>query len=236
MRWSKDPQTVNTAAGAFLVCAEGKSAGVFSKPPEQYSGLPLLDYSGRLIIPGLVDLHTHAPQFAFRALGMDLELLDWLQTNAFPEEAKYRGLEYARRAYRILVDHLQRGPNTRLVIFATLHTPATLLLMDLLEETGLMCMVGKVNMDRNSPDSLREENAAASLGATRQWLDACVARNANGRKNTQPILTPRFIPSCGDDLMRGLAELQKEYALPVQSHLSENRREIQWVRELCPRQ
>jgi guanine deaminase len=49
-----------------------------------------------------------------------------------------------------------------------------------------------------------------------------------------PILTPRFIPSCSDALMRGLSEIQKEYGLPVQSHLSENRKEIEWVRELCP--
>jgi guanine deaminase len=91
-------------------------------------------------------------------------------------------------------------------------------------------MAGKVNMDRNSPESLREESAAASLDATREWLKC-----AEGRyQNTKPILTPRFIPSCSDDLMRGLGLLRREFNLPVQSHLSENRREIEWVRELCP--
>jgi guanine deaminase len=232
--WSKSPQNLGT--GAYLACSDGKSAGVFDRLPEQYSGLPLVDYSGRLIIPGLVDLHTHAPQFAFRALGMDLELLEWLQTHAFPEEAKYRDLNYAQTAYGLLARHLMRGPNTRIVMFATLHTPATLLLMEMLEESGLVCLVGKVNMDRNSPDYLREKNAAASLAATREWLSEFSRNNTGGGRcgDVLPILTPRFIPSCSDELMRGLAEIQKEFSLPFHSHLSENRKEIEWVRELKP--
>ena len=234
--WSKSPTDLKT--GTFLVCSGGKSAGVYETLPDVYAALPLIDHSGCLIIPGLVDLHMHAPQFAFRGLGMDLELLDWLKTNAFPEEAKYRDIEYARRAYRPLVEHLRCGPNTRMVIYATLHTQATLVLMDLLEESGLVCMVGKVNMDRNSPDYLREENAAASLDATRDWLSACFSDGEDGAKrkyqNVYPILTPRFIPSCSDELMHGLAVIQKKFRLPVQSHMSENRREQQWVAQLCP--
>jgi guanine deaminase len=106
-----------------------------------------------------------------------------------------------------------------------------MILMDLLEESGLVSMAGKVNMDRNSPDDLREESAAASFGATKEWLQLCVTRNF---LNTRPILTPRFIPSCSDELMRGLGALRREMNLPVQSHLSENQREVEWVRELCP--
>ena len=227
--WSKNRTALETAPNAFLVCTEGKSAGVFSRLPQHYEALPLADYPGRLIIPGLVDLHLHAPQFAFRGLGMDMELLDWLSTHAFPEEAKYASLAYARRAYGLFTEHLKRGPNTRMVVFATLHVPATLLLMDMLEESGMVSMVGKVNMDRNSPDNLREESAAASLDATREWLGACA-----GYKRSRPILTPRFIPSCSDDLMRGLGALRRDQHLPVQSHISENRAEIEWVRRLCP--
>jgi guanine deaminase len=102
--------------------------------------------------------------------------------------------------------------------------------MDLLEESGLVCMVGKVNMDRNCPDYLREDSAGA---AVREWLDACFSPG-KGYKNVLPILTPRFIPTCSDALMRGLAGIQKEFGLPIQSHLSENRKEIKWVKELCP--
>jgi guanine deaminase len=229
--WSKSPDTLETMPDSFLVCIEGKSAGGFPRLPDQYAALPVCDYRGRLVIPGLVDLHTHAPQFAFRGMGMDLELLDWLSLHAFPEEAKYRDLAYARTAYGLFVEHLKNGPNTRIVVLATVHVPATMVLMDLLEESGLVSMAGKVNMDRNSPDDLREESAAASLGATKEWLQLCVTRKY---ANTGPILTPRFIPSCSDDLLRGLGALRREFNLPIQSHLSENQREAEWVRELCP--
>jgi len=230
--WSKGPATLETVGG-YLVCVEGKSAGAFPRLPQQYANLPIADFSNCLIVPGLVDLHIHAPQFAFRGLGMDLELLDWLKSRAFPEEAKYHDIEYARRAYGLFVDHVRRGPSTRLVIFATLHTRATLLLMEMLEASGLVCLVGKVNMDRNSPDCLREESAAASLAATEEWLGECT-RHACTHRNVRPILTPRFIPSCSDELMKGLSALRKQHGLPVQSHLSENRKEIEWVRKLCP--
>jgi guanine deaminase len=229
--WSESPVALKTIPDGFLVCVDGKSAGAFARLPRQFEKLPLIDHSGSLVIPGLVDLHMHAPQFAFRGLGMDLELLEWLSSHAFPEEAKYCDLAYARKAYGLMVEHLKSGPNTRIVFFATIHVPATMILMDLLEESGLVSMAGKVNMDRNSPDTLREENAAVSLNATREWLRKCAEADY---RNTKPILTPRFIPSCSDDLMRGLGGLRKEFNLPVQSHLSENRGEIEWVRKLCP--
>jgi guanine deaminase len=200
--------------------------------PEEYASLPLINYGGKLIIPGLTDLHTHAPQYGFRALGMDLELLEWLETRAFPEEARYGDIEYARRAYSLLVEDLKKGPNTRFCFFTTIHVPAVILLMDLLEESGLVSFVGKVNMDRNCPENLREggeNNPETSLTATREWIRLC-----GKYQNTRPILTPRFIPSCSDGLFRGLAEIQKTYMLPLQSHLSENKNEIAWVRELCP--
>jgi len=229
--WSESLTSLKTMPDGYLVCVNGKSAGTFQKLPERFEKLPLKDRSGRLVMPGLTDLHIHAPQFAFRGLGTDLELLDWLRSRAFPEEAKYAGTDYARRAYGLLVDHLKKGPNTRFVFFATLHVPATEILTDLLEESGLVSMAGKVNMDRNSPENLREESAAASLKATRDWLEKSAAANY---RNTKPVLTPRFIPSCSDELMRGLCALKNEFNLPVQSHLSENRDEIAWVRELCP--
>ena len=229
--WSKNPSAIETMPDSFLVCIEGKSAGVFSQLPDQYADLPVTDYRGRLVIPGLVDLHTHAPQFAIRGMGMGLELFDWLSLHVYPEEAKYRDLAYAHKAYSLFVDHIKRGPNTRIVAFATAHVPATMILMNLLEESGLVSMTGKVNMDRNSPDDLREESAADSLCATIEWIELCVTHKY---KNTTPILTPRFIPSCSDELMHGLGALRREMKLPVQSHLCENQKEVAWVRELCP--
>jgi guanine deaminase len=229
--YSESPATLVTLSDGYLVCREGVSQGVFPQVPEEFRALPVLDYRGMLVVPGLVDLHTHAPQFQFRGLGMDCALLEWLSLHAFPEEAKYADLRYAEAAYGQFAADLARGPNTRSVVFATVHADAALLLMDLLEESGLVCMAGKVNMDRNAPEGLCERDAAASLAETRRWLDGCAARHY---KNTSPILTPRFAPSCSDALLRGLGALQAEFRLPLQSHLSENQGEVAFVRELFP--
>lgn len=228
--FSADPHTLNIRENSWVVCEDGICAGVFPKLPEKYSGIPCRDTGDCLIIPGLTDLHLHAPQYTYRGTGMDLELLDWLNTYTFPEESKYRNLAYAREAYSIFVNDLKKSATTRASVFATIHVEATELLMDLLEETGLKTYVGKVNMDRNGSPALQETGAAASAENTRRWLEEIRGKY----RNTKPILTPRFTPSCTDELMTELSRIQKEYQLPVQSHLSENPGEIAWVQELCP--
>jgi len=214
----------------YLLCEDGISGGVCLEFPEDWCEAEVRDYGNRIIIPGLTDLHMHAPQYSIRGMGMNLELLEWLNTQIFPEEAKYADLEYAERAYGIFVEDMKRGATTRACIFATLHLPATRILMEKLEQTGLKTMVGKVNMDRNSPDILREQDANRSAEDTVIWLE----ENLDRYQNVKPILTPRFIPSCTDELMARLKQIQAAYQLPVQSHLSENPGEIGWVQELCP--
>ncbi len=213
----------------YLVIEDGQCSGTFAALPSRFEALPVEDYGDRLIIPGMVDLHQHAPQFSFRGLGMDLELLDWLNTYTFPEEAKYRQLAYAELAYGQYIQALRRSVTTRAVVFATVHVPATELLMQRLEDSGLIAYVGKVNMDRNCPDELRETSAGQSLADTEQWL----ADSAGKYQRVFPILTPRFIPTCSDELLHGLGSIAKR-GIPVQSHMSENYGEISWVRELCP--
>lgn len=227
--YSTSPTQVSCTRDGYLVCIDGVSAGVFETLPDAYASLPRLDCTGQLIVPGMSDIHLHAPQYAFRGIGMDLELIDWLDSHAFPEEAHYADLAYAERAYGIFVEDLKRSATTRAVVFATLHVPATELLMDKLEQTGLITYVGKVNMDRNSPDDLRETREE-SARATRVWAERTAGRYAR----TRPIITPRFTPSVSDPLMADLAAIREEFDLPVQSHLSENLSEIDWVRELCP--
>ena len=229
--YSKDPQNLIVRENAYLICKNGISEGIYDELPACFQGIPVIDHENKLIIPGLTDLHLHAPQYTFRGTGMDLELLDWLDTSAFPEEARYADLDYAQKAYQIFTEDLKRSPTTRACIFATLHPEATLLLMEQLENTGLKTMVGKVNMDRNAPSYLKEQDAVASATATRQWISDAADRHF---ENTFPILTPRFVPSCSDELLGFLSEIQQEFHLPVQSHLSENPGEIRWVKELCP--
>ena len=228
--YSKTPDVLEICENGFLVYEGNEIKGVYEELPEEYRDIPIEDYEERLIIPGLVDLHVHAPQYAFRGLGMDMELLDWLNTNTFPEESKYRDLEYAEKAYRIFVENMRQGATTRACIFATIHRESTLLLMDLLEESGLSAMVGKVNMDRNSPEYL-VETTEESAEETIKWLEEAAERNY---RRIKPILTPRFIPSCTDELMKKLKSIQLKYQLQMQSHLSENFGEISWVQELCP--
>ena len=102
--------------------------------------LKLFDYTDKLIIPGISDLHLHAPQYPNLGLGFDLELLDWLDTYTFPEESKFKDAEYAKKNYQVFVDDLAKSATTRASIFATLHTDMTLLLMDLLEQKKFVLM------------------------------------------------------------------------------------------------
>ena len=215
---------------SYLICENGLCAGIYAEIPEAYASFPLTDLEDQIVIPGLSDLHVHAPQFSFRGLGMDMELLDWLNTYTFPEESKYADLAYADRAYSQFAGYLGKSMTTRGVIFGTIHAPATTLLMEKLEASGVVSYVGKVNMDRNSPDYLREVSAQASLDATEEWICNTRSRFAN----TYPIITPRFVPSCTDELLAGLGKLAEKYKIPVQSHLSENLGEIEWVKELQP--
>ncbi len=225
--FSESPNQLVMQEAGYLVCDGNISKGVFAELPKEYEEIEVRDYSGRIIVPGLSDLHVHAPQYAFRGLGMDMELLEWLNCYTFPEEGKYEDLEYAKRAYRIFVDDLVKSGTTRVCIFATIHKEATMLLMEMLEESGIKGYVGKVSMDRNCPSYLCESHGEE---AVRAWLE----ESLDAFKNIKPILTPRFIPSCTDSLMGSLAQLQKETTLPLQSHLSENLKEVEWVKELVP--
>lgn len=228
--YSKSLGELTTCENGYVVCIDGKSKGVYEVLPEEYEALPLIDYGDKLIIPGLVDLHIHAPQFAYRGMGMDLELMDWLAQQAFLEETKYADLDYARKAYSIFTDAMKKSATTRACIFATRHREATELLMKLMEESGLISFVGKVNMDRDAPEGLVEKSAEQSAKDTIEWLE-----NMAGKfERTKSILTPRFIPCCTDELMERLAQIQVAHELPVQSHLSENPGEIELVRNLRP--
>lgn len=220
------PDRLEIAEHTHLVVRDGLAAGFV----REYDGdLPVEDHGDSLILPGFVDMHVHAPQYAMRGMGMDMELLPWLDTYTFPEESKFADASYASAVYARFVDALVKSGTTRACVFGTIHTDTVLMLMDLLGQAGISAFVGKVNMDRNAPESLCED-ADSSLRETRRWLEVC-----NGRyDHVRPILTPRFVPSCTDGLLAALGELAEESGLSVQSHLSENRAEGAWVKELVP--
>ena len=213
----------------YIVVQDNKVVGVYESLPKEYNSLEIHDYGDKIIIPGFVDLHFHAPQLSNRGLGMDKELLPWLESYTFPEEAKYSNLDYAEKAYKKVVKELWKYGTTRSVLFGTIHKDSTNILMDFLDKAGLGAYVGKVNMDRNSPDFYIEETSK-SLKDTEEWLE----ETHNKYDMVKPIITPRFVPTCTSDLMKGLGELARKYNVPVQSHLSENQGEIDWVSNLHP--
>lgn len=214
---------------AYAVCVDGISQGVFYEIPEQYRELSVIDCGDSLVLPGMVDLHIHAPQYAFRGTSMDMELMDWLNSYTFPEEEKYSDLDYAQKAYSFFAEDIKKSATTRASIFATRHTEATVLLMELMEQTGIVSYVGKVNMDRGATEGLNEQTLNSAYDTFR-WLNSVKGRF----ERTMPILTPRFIPSCTDKLMEELREIQMAYGIPVQSHLSESLGEIDFVKSLRP--
>lgn len=227
---SKNPTELDLNEKSYVICVDGISKGVFENVPSEYINLQVYDFGDALIFPGMIDMHIHAPQYAFRGTSMDLELMDWLNSYTFPEEEKYENLEYAKKAYTMFVEALKKSATTRCCIFATRHRYATELLMGLMEESGLISYVGKVNMDREASENLTEVSADISAFETFGWINAV----NNKFTRTKPILTPRFIPCCTDKLMEELREIQMAYGIPVQSHLSESKGEIEFVKSLRP--
>ena len=222
-------QTLAEHKGGYIVLSEsGEILFVGDKLEEKYKDLPVTDYGHNLIIPSFVDMHLHAPQYPMLGMGMDMELIDWLSAYVYKTEARFADAEYARRIYRKLADELISWGTTRVVMFSSLHTEATWILMEELEKAGVTGYVGKVNMDRNG-SPLLQETTEESMRETLRWLDGC-----KRFKYVQPIITPRFTPSCTDELMAFLGNLAKERDLRVQSHLSENVGEVEWVKSLYP--
>ena len=219
---------VQTKKNGYLVLEDGKILGVFDALPKEYAAAAVTDYGDRIITQSFSDMHLHAPQYPMLGMGLDLPLIEWLNTYTFKTESRFSDDAYARRVYRKLAAKLIANGTTHVVMFSSLHRRATRILMEELERAGVCGYVGKVNMDRNGAAEL-QETTEESKRETLLWLDDC-----KDFKLVKPIVTPRFTPSCTDELMDFLGKLANERDLPVQSHLSENLSEIAWVKDLHP--
>ena len=120
------------------------------------TGVEVVDFGDRLLIPAMNDLHVHASQYRNQGIAMDLELMEWLQSYTFPEEMKYADTAYAERMYRRFVRDLWRVGTMRVCAFASIHTESARLLMHLFQEAGIGALVGKVAMNYNCPEGLSE--------------------------------------------------------------------------------
>jgi len=214
--------------GYIAVDDHGLVEGVYPILPGHLQGVPVTDYGDQLLIPGMCDMHVHAPQYRNMGMAMDLELLPWLNTYTFPEEKRFADPSYAEQIYRRFVHELWMQGTMRSAIFATVHPVATNMLADLLTEAGLGAYVGLVGMNRNCPDYLCNTTADA-IRDTR-----ALAEKLQDNPLVHAIVTPRFVPSCTDDMLQEMGQMAQELQLPVQSHLSENMSEIAWVHELHP--
>lgn len=227
--FTRTPDKFDIIERGYIVVENGKIREVCATLPEALRTAEVVDFGDKLIIPAMNDLHVHAPQYRNMGMAMDMELLPWLDNYTFPEEAKYADVDYADKMYRRFVKHLWKVGTMRTVAFGTVHKTSTIRLMQLFEQAGMGAMVGKVNMNRNCPDALCEtvpDAVAADEELINTWNDP------EGLVHT--ILTPRFVPSCTPEMLTEIGRLAHKYNMPVQSHLSENKGEIAWVKELEP--
>lgn len=223
------PDHFEVYQGGYIVVDEaGYVQGIYEVLPPEMVGMPVVDYGDRLLIPAMNDMHVHAPQYANMGVAMDMELIPWLNVYTFPEEEKFADERYAKSVYDAFVMELCRQGTMRAAVFATTHLSATQLLAKIFDEVGMGALIGLVGMDRYSPDKLA--NTLLSWKADMQELVQSMVNSAK----VKPIITPRFIPSCTPAMLQTMGDMAEQYSLPVQSHLSENKREIAWVKELEP--
>ncbi|XP_034835775.1 guanine deaminase isoform X1 [Maniola hyperantus] len=185
---------------------------------------------GQFLLPGFVDCHTHAPQFPNLGLGLDRPLLEWLDKYTFPLENKYSNRQFAANVYEKVVKRLLNNGTTTACYFGSLHLEGTLELVKSVIDHKQRALVGKVSMN--------VENNAGYFNKTVDELRdvETFVKNVYAYKNNlvEPIITPRFALSCDSELMGGLAQIAKKYQCATQSHISENKEEIEFVLKTNP--
>ncbi|PTQ81984.1 guanine deaminase [Trichococcus patagoniensis] len=240
---SRTPQEV-TVLDDHLFCldAEGVIRRILGPDDPDYDRL-VAAYSGtasflslaegQYFLPGFIDLHIHAPQWAQAGTAMDIPLHDWLETYTFPLESKFSDLDFARKVYQDLVVTLLANGTTTALYFATVHKEASYLLAQICADKGQRGLVGKVVMDdrEQNPEYYRDESTEVALADTESFIQLVQELDKTTKQGVYPVVTPRFIPSCTDEALAGLGELAKKYNTHIQSHCSESDWEHNYVRE-----
>ncbi len=176
---------------------------------------------GTLLMPGLVDLHIHAPQWPQLGTGLDLPLEHWLFDYTFPLEARYADTAFAAAVWDDLVPSLLAMGTTTTVYFSSNHLEATTALARACARHGQRALVGRVAMDHpaGTPEWYRDATASAGVEASAASIEAVTAV---GSPRVEPIITPRFTPACTDALLEGLGELAAATGVRVQTHCAES--------------
>lgn len=214
-----------SAQAAVEVRRFAAAASLVTLQPHQY------------LLPGLVDLHIHAPQWPQLGKALDLPLEEWLQAYTFPLESRYADTAFAKTVYESLVEGLLANGTTTAVYFATIHSQATRILAEVCLRRSQRALVGRVAMDdaQLCPPYYRDASATRAVGETRALIQYVRSMPGNETELVKPVITPRFIPACSDDLLAGLGALARESGCHVQTHCSESDWQHRFVLDRCGR-
>jgi guanine deaminase len=188
----------------------------------------VVDYGQRLICPGFVDAHVHYPQTAIIA-SWGKQLIDWLNTYTFPEEMQFSDPAYARHSADTYLDLALAHGTTTVCSYATIHPVSVDAFFEAARSRNMRVLAGKTCMDRNAPEGLRDTAQSAyddSKALLQRW---------HGKARLQYAITPRFSPTSTPEQLAALGALWSEFPdCLMQTHLSEQVPEINWVRDLYP--
>ena len=225
----------------LLVSDNGIISEIIRKEDENYQQIlnqyshesNFIDFKDKVLLPGFIDLHIHAPQWPQAGLALDDELSHWLNSFTFPLESKYKDINYAREVYTNLVKKLLANGTTSAMYFGTIHNESTLELAKICANLGQRGFVGKVVMDDETmnPDFYRDNSTKEAIENTERFIDDVQKLSKNVPQGVYPVITPCFVPSCTDDALLELGKLAKKYNCYVQSHCSESDWEHNFVLE-----
>ncbi|MEM9877737.1 MAG: guanine deaminase [Pseudomonadota bacterium] len=194
----------------------------------QGAAAPSDDHRGKFLMPGFVDTHVHYPQVDIIG-AVNTGLADWLERYTFPAEMAFSVEDHARSAARFMLDRLMAGGVTTAAVYSTVHERAADIFFEESAKDDLLMVCGKVCMDRNAPDALLDTPQHAydaSKALIERW---------HGSGRAHYAVTPRFAITSTAEQLEAIGALWAEYPdLVMQTHLSEQRAEIETVLSLFP--
>ena len=213
--------------GALLVDG-GRIAAVGDYADLRREGLTVIDHRPHLILPGFIDPHLHFPQVQVVA-SWGAQLLDWLRDYTFPAEARFADPDHAERMAGAFCDMLIAHGTTTACAFASVHPGSVDALFAAAEARGMAVLGGKVMMDRNAIPAV-QDTAQQSYDDTKALIERW-----QGRGRLTYAITPRFAITSTPEQLAAAGALAAEHPdLPMQTHLSENRAEIDFTLSLYP--
>jgi len=236
LHFLNDPAKVDNIEDAYqyiadgiLVTENGKVSSLTTFTQESADLYPQLeDKRGQLIMPGFIDTHIHYPQTEMIAAYGE-QLLEWLETYTFPTEKQFSDKAYAKKISQFFVNELLKNGTTSALVFGTVHPESVDALFEEADKIDMRMIAGKVMMDRNAPDYLLD-TAQSSYDQSKTLIDKW-----HNKGRLQYAITPRFAPTSTPEQLAMAGKLKAEYPdVYVQTHLSENKDEIEWVKSLFP--